>query len=101
MWLKAAPKGIKNVKRAPEKEKQPRVGRKAKNKIIDSSKLSEVLMWEYCNREGIGLTGIVQYFGIDFRKRFRNLGRMRMEKGSSATNGPASSRKRTSLRTNT
>ena len=38
-------------------------------------------MWEYCNREGICLTGTVQYFGIDFRKRFRNLGRMRMEKG--------------------
>ena len=38
-------------------------------------------MWEYCNREGICLTGIVRYFGIDFRKRFRNLGRMRMEKG--------------------
>ena len=37
-------------------------------------------MWEYCNREGICLTGIVQCFGIDFRKRFRILGRMRMSK---------------------
>ena len=34
-------------------------------------------MWEYCNREGIGLAGIVQYLGIDFRKRFKNLRRMR------------------------
>ena len=32
---------------------------------------------EYCNREGIGLAGIVQYLGIDFRKRFKNLRRMR------------------------
>ena len=32
MCLKAAPKEIKNVKRAPEKEKQPRVGRKAKTR---------------------------------------------------------------------
>ena len=74
MWLKAAPKGIKNVKRAPEKEKQPG-GKKGRNNIIDSSKLLEVQMWEYCNREGIGLAEIVQYFGIVFRKRLRNLGR--------------------------
>ena len=74
MWLKAAPKGIKNVKRALEKEKQPG-GKEGKNNIIDSSKLLEVQMWEYCNREGIRFAEIVQYFGIVFRKRLRNLGK--------------------------